>query len=492
MIPFSPPDYELTKLIGENPQANLWLAEQISVRRKVIIEQLRNPTPEIREPFFAAVRAKAAMDHPLVASVIEAVNDANYCFYAREWLPGQTLQDLINNGETLTPARAAHILKRIAESQIHNEQRATATYPLTLNDIFIDEQNVMRLANLAIGGARVDETSRDDLYTIGKGMPVLIRPTAAGASRITTLLAWMTGTVSDHIVTWTDVRYYADQIEQQLASSAAASLKPIAATTQKKKKTTIIPWILGVVGIVLIAVAAIIFIPKKTPKPVQKAAILPIKVPAAEYTNATGQIIKSREFWLSAHEVTIQEYQKFLDALGDLKEQERKAFDHESQPAQKKDHLPEDWQEVLSFAKENKVWNSRKLSLESPVFGVDWWDAYAYCEWKRGRLPAQEEWDVALRMEGTDVANLKPLAWSDFSQQESTPAGFTGMAGGVKEWLRKPGANPSNPLAPPQWMLAGASSINPKGGATNLTYLVDRSTRNDDFGIRVAFDHQPD
>jgi formylglycine-generating enzyme required for sulfatase activity len=490
---FSPPDYELTQLLGETSAVKLWLAEQVSVRRKVIIEQLIDESPQMRDGFFAMIRAKATMDHPLVASVIEAVNDDNHCFYAYEWLAGRTLEQIIASGDTMPPTRVAHLLKRIAEAQLHIENRATATTPLSLRDIFLDEQNVMRLSNLATSGTRVDPTSIEDLRALGQALPPLIQQGASGASRVSTLLNWMKGENSEQIVSWKDVRHYADQIEQQLASAVAASATPIVST--KKKPTpppSLAPWIIaGVVAIAAIVVVVLMQAPK--PEIIEaKKASLPIEIPSSSYMGNDGKEVQMRQFWLGAHEVTIQEYKDFLESMEQLTAQQRKVFAHENQPATKNNYLPEDWDNIISAAAKKSTWKNRQLSFQSPVFNIDWWDAYTYCEWKRGRLPTQEEWGAALRLGGTDPAALKVLTWTDVTGEDETPAGFTGMAGGVKEWTRRPVSNPTNPLGTPKWVLCGASSFTPKGGALNCTYLDDRSTRSDEIGFRVAYDHKPD
>jgi formylglycine-generating enzyme required for sulfatase activity len=489
---FSPPDYELTKILGETADIKLWSAEQISVRRKVIIEQLLDVTPQMRDQFFAMIRAKATMDHPLVASVIEAVNDDTHCFYSYEWLAGRTLEQIIDDGETMPPARVAHFLKRIAESQLHNELRATATTPLSLCDVFLDEHNVMRLSNLATSGVRSDATSIEDLRTLGHALPPLIQLGASGANRVNTLLNWMTGESSDQIITWKDVRHYADQIEQQLASAVAQSVNPIASTKKQTKAAKIAPWIIAA-SVAVAAVVAVVLMQRTKPGIIEeKKASLPIKIPSASYMGTDGKVENMRQFWLSAHEVTIQEYKDFLDSMEQLTSQQRKVFAHENQPITKSNYIPEDWDNILAAATEKTVWKTRQLSLQSPVFLVDWWDAYTYCEWKRGRLPTQEEWGAALRLDGSDPAALKVFTWTDVTEQDQTPAGFRGMAGGVKEWTRRPVGNPSNPHAPPQWVLCGASSSSPKGGALYCTYLDDRSTRSDEIGFRIAYDHQPD
>ena len=55
-------DYRLEALIGESPITLTWMAEQASIRRPVVLFELKSSAFGRREDFLADIRAKAAVD----------------------------------------------------------------------------------------------------------------------------------------------------------------------------------------------------------------------------------------------------------------------------------------------------------------------------------------------------------------------------------------------------------------------------------------------
>lgn len=484
-------EYRLTELIGENARARIWLAEQVSVGRRVLVDELRPECHSERDAFLADVRAKAAVEHPLIGSVYEAVSEPEHCFFAHELLPGTSLAQRSQAGAQLQPARLAHLLRRICEAEILHDTLGQATDPLGLENIHLDDHEVLRLDNLAISGSRPPEHSVRDIVRLGEVLPSLVADGQPGTSRMLTLLSWMRGEGVEAPLTWEQARGLCLQIEQQLSEPPHPATPTGFSAKLRKKPPIALVAVAG--GIALAAILALALrmrpqAPVVAPRPALPGTVL---IAAGKHPTPDGTEEELQAFRISACEVTIGQYAEFLEILDTLAKDKRdRIFDHDSQPQEKTSHLPDDWAALIAAAKAGGVWNGRALSLDHPVVGVDWWDASAYAEWKHARLATQEEWFAALRDHVPVPSTIQPAGWLAVTAETSdrTPRGLIGMAGSVCEWTRRPAANPANPLGERKWVIAGGSFLKPGSNALTREWTDDRALRRPDLGFRLVFD----
>ncbi len=480
-------DYRLKEKIGGDGVSITWLAEQVAVGRLVLVDELRPEAAEWREDFLAEVRAKAAIDHPLIGSVYEAVATPTVCFYAHERLIGPTLAERVEAGESFLPARLAHILRRVAEVQIQHETLDHATSPMGLDAVHLDEHGVIRLANLAVAGPRDADSSAQDVQRFGAALTPLVAPGQPGTTRMFTLLAWMRGEELDAPLTWAQVRDFCLQIEHQLAGplSSVTPTGQVSLVSKKPVTTMVVVTLLILLGIVILAMQ---LRPPEPPAPKRVSLPEAVVIPAGSYPTPDGEQREFPEFLISAHEVTIGQYAEFLDRLETLaKNGHEQIFDAPGQPEEKASHLPDDWTALLAAAKANKTWRDMPVTLDSPVTGVDWWDASAYVEWKKGRLPTQDEWFAALSHQMENPAGLAPGSWQPVtdSSPDQTPAGMRGMAGSVSEWTAGLSPNPANPLGGKLRVIIGGSYLKSGSNALSREWVADASLRRPDLGFRV-------
>jgi hypothetical protein len=484
-------DYHLKKLVCESPLSRTWLAEQISISRPVLVEELRPERFDHKEAFLADVRAKASVDHPLIGSVYEAVAGEDRCFFAYELLPGATLEDRAKVGEPLPPGRLAKLLRRVSEAQLHHEAAGHATAPLSLSTIHLDEHGVVRLGNTAISGNRESWQSAQDIALLGEELRPLVADGQPGASRMLTLLAWMRGEGVETALDWRQVGDICSQIEQQLANPSPAT--PTRAITRGRHSNGVrlAIAIAGVVAVVLICTLAVRR-PPQAPAPAPRAPLPDaILIPAGSHPTSDGSTVELKAFRICPHEVTIGQYAEFVETLTTLaKNKLERTFDHKDQPAEKTSHLPDDWVSLIATAKANGTWKLRRVTLDTPVAGIDWWDAAAYAEWKKGRLPSQEEWFAALRHDVAKPDAIPPADWIAVTDATSdrTPPGLLGMAGSVSEWTSQLAANPANPLGARESIIIGGSFLKPGSNALTREWTPDRSLRRADLGFRLVFD----
>ncbi|MBK1883167.1 SUMF1/EgtB/PvdO family nonheme iron enzyme [Luteolibacter pohnpeiensis] len=426
-------DYLLKEAVWESSMATTWLAEQVSIRRPVYVDELKSEHADQTEAFLADVRVKAAIHQSAFASIYEAVSVPDQCFFAYEILEGKSLAELARKKTTMDPQVLVGILERISEISQFLESESIANVPLGAEDCYLLPNGGVRLANLAIAGEREPGTSQRDIAALGRELPRLVAKNRPASGRLLVLLAWMRGEGDGVVQSWADLQGYCREIHRQLQEHPP-----------KKRQPAILASVAA--AVILAGLLVFIFSRHQAPDPnpgdldVQPAA--PISVSAGQHVGVDGAVAELPAFAISARPISVGEYVAFLQALDILKESHlEKTYNHRQQPDTKSGHVPDAWEPQKAGNPAN------------PVTGVDWWDASAYANWKKSRLPNQDEWFAAL-----DKSD--PIA--------------------VYEWTEKMQINPANPAGGTFWTIIRMGPSRPQ-----REWLEDRSVRRPDIGFRI-------
>lgn len=230
-------------------------------------------------------------------------------------------------------------------------------------------------------------------------------------------------------------------------------------------------------------------------------ALLARAVPAWEMADEQPvHEVRISRFAIDKHEVTNEQYQRFLDWVEEHGDERVK---HSDQPIGKS-HRPRYWGAFNPLLDQSELANLAPFDEDSfrdpaaPVVGVDWYDAFAYAKWAGKRLPTEAEWELAAKgsqerlwpwgddwhwglcniggdKSGLDVINTKrdrdgyvyPAPVGSFPESDSA-FGVSDMAGNVAEWCAdwygesyyesSDSADPAGPAAGKERVVRGGSS----------------------------------
>jgi formylglycine-generating enzyme required for sulfatase activity len=444
-------DYDIREKRRDFETTESYLAWQQSMGRFVVLERLKAAhldDAEAKRHFRALVRARAAVSHPNIASVYEAQETkTGDVYYTRERVQGETLESLAEKKMKVPQEPLLRLLQAIGTSMGSYAQLGMGREPAQRYHFYLGDDGLPRVGNLALPQpVAIDEAY--EMAQVGSWIAAVSGPNPPHAE-LPSILKRLSPKFVNRFRSWAEV-----------GEAAKHALASVAAKTQPNTKK--LPWpILAGVGAVI--VGGILWFLNGREKPTNNA-------PRPKETGiGIGGKAKVAGFEIDKYEVSIGQYAEFLKATEGSNE-----FNHKTQPSSKLDHRPQAWAEYFPQAEAGQMYLSIPISLNSPVFGVDWWDAYAYAKWKGRRLPTLPEWQLAAQgkdaypypwgtteapsnantgedypKEETDVGGKTDgyAYWCDVnaSKTDVTLSGVVGMAGNVSEWTDTWGQHPSLP-----------------------------------------------
>ncbi len=175
--------YEIRQLLGEGASSLVYLAHDPFGDRLVAVkvpkaEVLRDPQHgQMYRKLFAAEAALAGrMNHPHIASILDAVHDAEHPYLVVEYVPGGTLEPFVARDNLLSPERAVEVIFKCSRALEFAHRVGVTHRDIKPANILIDNSDgAIRDIKITDFGAAMSSSS-DVTVVSGIGSPAYMSP----------------------------------------------------------------------------------------------------------------------------------------------------------------------------------------------------------------------------------------------------------------------------------------------------------------------------
>ena len=518
--------------IGKGPLGPIYRARQTNIQRLVrfyVLDASLASDKNAIQGFLSNASAKAKATNPVIIAVYEAGDSEGVYFYSCEYVPCRSVGQIRESGGTVDETSALSVLKAAGEALDYFAREKLDHDLLTENALLIGPANRVRVANIASSQAAQAFDLKTEMRRVGEIVLSVLPPT--GAQKARDLAVQLTDPVAappswaaflQILATHQPKAVIADAYK--LDAQERAAIRIVEESKKRQKRGMLINSLfsLGLLAAALFAIYYAFLRPKSaTVRNLEEV----VEIPAGEFIYQDGQKVNLPTFYIDKYEVTIGEYARFLDFI-ERNPDKVAQFEHPNQP-KGKSHVPVEWadkQELTppfpGYYRRAQQWGRYKeaaLDVNSPVFGVDWFDAYAYAKWKGRRLPTEKEWEKAAR--GTDGRkfswgnnedpslantgadfNLDPTKggdkdgfkrWNpvDAKKGDKSPFGMVGASGNVSEWTATIEDSPEAGGKVP--VIRGGNWKTPDPSVTRRVLKLMDLQQDDALGFRTASDTAP-
>ncbi len=453
--------YSVLSPAGPHPLGRLYWAKHQQLERQV---QLLVP-PTGSPTFSKGIRAYARLNHASVYSLYESIPFEDRIFVALEPVLHPTLLHIQNQNTPLTLLSGARLATTLASVLSEMESSSIPSRLLGPYDYTLSPNGTPRLRNPAAYPGLPESSHFENSNQLASLLEPLLPPSPPA----TTLLKILRNPGTSAF----DLLIQTRNFERQLADVQVVHVRDEEIQAAKKmvqarllRRWTIAIGSLAAVAFLIIASWTVydrLFL--DLPGTLNHEEIL---VPAGR-VSVSGSEVDVKDFYLDRHEVTIGQYEKFLEALPKMENWRTLLPPMISGTQSKVDDLePPDWKDILNRARKGDKYNGQiRITRDTPVFFVNYPSAYAYAKWINRRLPTKSEWlraatgndqrpypwgtnsDAAGINLATGKMESELISYDHMMPAESNPADIGpfkhfDLGGNLSEWVDSP--NPLTPL----------------------------------------------
>ena len=148
--------YEIVKSIGEGGMANVYLANDTILERKVAVKVLRgdlSADDKFIRRFEREAQSVSNLSHPNIVEVYDVGVEDNQHYIVMEYIEGKTLKQLLKKRETLTLTEVIDIMTQLTDGMSHAHESYIIHRDIKPQNIMIEDNGLIKITDFGIAMA---------------------------------------------------------------------------------------------------------------------------------------------------------------------------------------------------------------------------------------------------------------------------------------------------------------------------------------------------
>lgn len=148
--------YTLVAAIGQGASGDVYLAQDLSLGRKVAIKLLHSSLagdPFFLKRFQSEAKSAASLNHPHIMRVFDWGEDGSTPYLVLEYLSGGSLREYLNPGVLLDQAQAVSLMLQVAQGLSYAHGRGYVHRDIKPANLLFDDEARIRIADFGLARA---------------------------------------------------------------------------------------------------------------------------------------------------------------------------------------------------------------------------------------------------------------------------------------------------------------------------------------------------
>jgi serine/threonine-protein kinase len=175
--------YRLLRRIGSGGMADVWLADDPHLQRRVALKILHGRFAQDREfveRFRREAEAAAGLSHPNIVAVFDRGDIEGTYYIAMQLLEGRSLKELIDQG--LTPEQSVGLIRQVLDAAGFAHRHGVVHRDLKPQNVIVDDEGVATVTDFGIARAGASEITQAGSVM---GTPHYLSPEQAQGQAVT-------------------------------------------------------------------------------------------------------------------------------------------------------------------------------------------------------------------------------------------------------------------------------------------------------------------